>query len=80
MTSCEFAESKSSTNVGPCTVIADDFRVVLAETGIEVLLPKVGHELNSSALHYVLAKMYHAVEVVEVDGFGLMVSFFVHCV
>lgn len=53
--------------------------MVFTEVSVEVQLSKVSQQLDSSALHHVLAEMHHAVQVVEMSGFGVAVAFSVHC-
>lgn len=60
-------------------VVATDVRVLLAEALVELELAKVGQQLDSTALHGVLAEVHHAVEVVEVRGLGRSVTLPVHC-
>lgn len=47
--------------VGFGTVVTADVCVVLTEVFIELQLPKVREQLNSSALHHVLTELHHAV-------------------
>lgn len=56
--------------VGFGAVVAADFRVLLAEALVELELAKVGQQLDSTALHGVLAEVHHAVQVVQVGGLG----------
>lgn len=56
--------------VGFGAVVAADVRVLLAEALVELEFAKVGQQLDSTALHGVLAEVHHAVEVVEVSCFG----------
>lgn len=49
------------------------------EVFVELQLPKVGQQLNSSALHHVLTEVHHAVEVVVMSSLGVLVTFSVHC-
>lgn len=65
--------------VGFGAVVAADVRVLLAEALVELELAKVGQQLDSSALHGVLAEVHHAVEVVEMSGLGCSVALSVHC-
>lgn len=65
--------------IGSGTVVTDDIRVFLAETWVELVLSKVSQQLYPSAVHHVLTEMYHTVQIVQVSGFGMVVSIFVHC-
>lgn len=56
--------------VGFVAVVAADVLVLLAEALVELELAKVGQQLDSTALHGVLAEVHHAVQVVEVSGLG----------
>lgn len=65
--------------VGSGAVVAADVCVLLAEAPVEFQLTKISQELNSSALHGILAEVHHAVKVVVVGRLGVSVSFSVHC-
>lgn len=64
--------------VGLGAVVAADVCVLLAEASVEFQLSEISQQLNSSALHAVLAEVHHAVKVVVVRRLGLAVSFSVH--
>lgn len=53
--------------------------MLLTETPVEIQLAEISQQLNSSALHGVLAEVHHAVKVVVVRRLGVSVSFSVHC-
>lgn len=53
--------------------------MVLTVAFVELQLPEVREQLNSSALHHVLAEVHHAVEVVDMSHLGLSVTFSIHC-
>ncbi len=53
--------------------------MVLTEAFVELQLPKVCEQLNSSALHHVLTEVHHAVQVVEMSRLGVSVTLSVHC-
>lgn len=60
------------------TVVTVDLWMLLAEMCIKRVFSKVGKELNPPTLGHILTEMYHAVQIVYVSGFGLVVAFFVH--
>lgn len=64
--------------VGFGAVVAADVCVLLTEAPVEFQLAEISQQLNSSALHAVLAEVHHAVKVVVVGRLGLTVSFSVH--
>lgn len=64
--------------VGFGAVVAADVCVLLTEAPVEFQLAKISQQLNSSALHAVLAEVHHAVKVVVVGRLCLTVSFSVH--
>lgn len=52
---------RNDSYVGFGAVVTADVRVVLTEAFVELQLPKVCEQLNSSALHHVLTEVHHAV-------------------
>lgn len=60
------------------TVITVDLWMLLAEIGVKCVLSKVPKKLNPPTLCHIFTEMYHAVQIVYVSGFGLLVAFFVH--
>lgn len=64
--------------VGFGAVVAADVGVLLTEASVEFQLAEISQQLNSSALHAVLAEVHHAVKVVVVGRLGVTVSFSVH--
>lgn len=56
--------------VGFGAVVTGDVNVLLAEALVELKFAKVGQQLDSTALHGVLAEVHHAVEVVQMSGLG----------
>lgn len=65
--------------VGFATVVTADVWMVFTEAFVELELPEVRQQLNSSALHHVLTEVHHAVQVVEMSCLGVSVAFSVHC-
>lgn len=61
------------------TVVTDDLRVLFTEACIKRMLAEVCQQLDPPALSYILTEMHHTVQVVDVGGFGLLVSIFIHC-
>lgn len=61
------------------TIVTDDLRMLFTEACIECVLAEVSQQLDSPALSNVLTEMHHAVQVVDVGGFGLLVAIFIHC-
>lgn len=62
----------------PGTVVTDDLWMLLAEIRIKIVLSEVCKKLDPPTLCHIFTEMYHAVQVVCVSGFGLVVAFFVH--
>lgn len=52
--------------------------MLLAEIRIKFVLSEVRKKLDPPTLRHIFTEMYHAVQVVYVSGFGLVVAFFVH--
>lgn len=65
--------------VGSGAVVAADVCMLLTEAPVEFQLAEISQQLNSSALHGVLAEVHHAVKVVVVGRLGVSVSLSVHC-
>lgn len=59
-------------------VVTDDLWMLLAEIFIKFALSEVCEKLNPPTFSHIFTEMYHAVQIVYVSGFGLVVSFFVH--
>lgn len=60
------------------TVVTGDIWMLLAEIRIKFVLSEVCKKLYSPTLSHIFAEMYHAVQIVYVSCFGLVVAFFVH--
>lgn len=60
------------------TVITKDLWMLLAEIHVKLVLAKVRKKLDSPAFCHIFTEMYHAVQVVYVSGFGLVVALLVH--
>lgn len=52
---------RNNSYIGFGAVVAADVGVLLTEVFVEPQLTKIGKQLNSSALHRVLAEVHHAV-------------------
>lgn len=61
------------------TIVTDDLRMLFTEACIKRVLAKVSQQLDPPALGHILTEMHHAVKVVDVGGFGLLVAIFIHC-
>jgi len=61
------------------TIVTDDLRMLFTEACIKRVLSKVSQQLDPPALGQILTEMHHAVKVVYVGGFGLLVAIFIHC-
>lgn len=59
-------------------IVATHVRVRLTKLGIKACFPEIGQQLDSPALHHVLAVVDHAVEVVEVRLPRVAVPIFLH--
>lgn len=75
----EIKEERHDSYVGFGAVVTADVRMLFTEAFVELELPEVGEQLNSSTLHHVLTEVHHAVQVVEMSRLGVSVTFSVHC-
>lgn len=73
------SKARSSSYIGFGAVVTADIGVLLTEAFVEIQLAKVGEQLDSSALHHVLAEVHHTVEVVVMSCLCVSVTFSVHC-
>lgn len=60
-------------------VVTDDLRMLFTEARVKSVLAKVSQQLDPSAFSHILTEMHHAVQVIDVGGFGLLVAIFIHC-